>query len=168
MKVRLGITHDQLILYTASKIVGPAGMELKRSMPGRPVIFTLFTARYHGGKSSVKHDLKRMETDMPWDLRTWRDEGCSVARCAPVDLDLIQVAKSMYRVELPGDDQLPWPVPQVCQRYVKTDELAREIELRRAFAGASQRASALGVSASTPASMRSQAQSSNTNATARK
>jgi len=133
MRALLGIWHDCYILFLREKPVNPGFISLDRDEGDQGRVRLIF--QHEGGTDAVRHKADAEETmDFPWELRTHRHSDDGFARCSLMTIELRPDRGRDMIANLPHDHLFPWPMAKDCSAYVKSEELVRDLDVRRAHA----------------------------------
>lgn len=133
MKALLGIWHSEVVLFVREKPAFTALLTLERDEDQCGVL--RLQKDTQGGRDACLHKVDAEERmDYPWEFRTARPENDGFARCSLMPVVLKRVDRYDLIAQLPHDHLLPWPCAKDCQEYVASEELAKDLELRRRHA----------------------------------
>lgn len=133
MRVLFGIWHSELVLFMRDKPLNPGFITLSRDEGDQGVLRLIF--QHEGGSDACLHKVDAEETmDYPWELRTHRPSDDGFARCSLMPVELRPDRGQDMKATLPHDHLFPWPLAKDCQAYVRSEELAHDLEVRRAHA----------------------------------
>lgn len=133
MKALLGIWHSEYVLFmrTQPTFTGLLSLHRDDSLQG----YLRLQQDTQGGKDACLHKADAEETmDYPWVFRSQRPDNDGFARCSLMPVMLKRESRYDMVVSLPHDHLLPWPLAKDCESYIRSEELIRDLAIRRAHA----------------------------------